>query len=270
MATFASELSQAVLEQRIDELSRALLFWTFIVVVGLILEYGYDGLKEADKKNVFRWSKLFSSFGGILVVVGVAGELFVQFPASRAENSLRQLNDNENSELRSKATELQNQNLQLEKLIQPRRLSGKEQCDIGAALSQFKGMAVGISYRDAESYFFGGQIAAALKCGKLNPVLDTRSILWTSPNGRTYSEFVDTSMGVGICSIAAGEKLEKRIVQALTAIGHVDKLHDLSKEPTQCFPGPSEGAPVRIVVLTKPYADVPKETCCKAKGATPR
>jgi len=57
--------------------------FTALVVIGLILEYRKDVI---ELFRSFEWPKLGSVIGGILVTVGVAGELFVGFLASNIED----------------------------------------------------------------------------------------------------------------------------------------------------------------------------------------
>jgi hypothetical protein len=104
MAVSASELSQAVLGQEVDVLARWLAVFTAVVVLGLMMEYGAALAKKLNTyspgprsrerhKPRFLWVSLWAAFGGISVVSGVAGELYIEVLASRAETSLRQKAD---------------------------------------------------------------------------------------------------------------------------------------------------------------------------------
>ena len=59
-----------------------------MVVVGLIVEFGED-LRELIVERPFKWKLFRGMVGGLLITVGVAGELLVQFRASRVETELR-------------------------------------------------------------------------------------------------------------------------------------------------------------------------------------
>lgn len=99
---------QAVLERRVDVLARWLVFWTGLVALGLLLEYGSEAAKWKPNKNVrtprsFVWVPLWAFMGGALIVGGVAGELYVEFLASRAENNLREFMNSANTTLKTDA-----------------------------------------------------------------------------------------------------------------------------------------------------------------------
>jgi hypothetical protein len=80
------ERSIDALETSLDSLAAWLLFWTALVVVGLIIEYVPEFVEL--RRDVKR-KKLFTLVGGVLITVGVAGELAVEFKASRVETTLR-------------------------------------------------------------------------------------------------------------------------------------------------------------------------------------
>jgi len=81
------------LESAMHSLESWLTFWTALVVLGLVLEYGHE-IPEAiaDLKQSWSWKPFCVIAGGILISVGVAGELCVQFLASRKETALRSAN----------------------------------------------------------------------------------------------------------------------------------------------------------------------------------
>src|SRR5690348_9883914 len=84
------------LERQVDVLSEWLIFWTGLVVLGLMMEYGSDFAKWKPRnlKNPrsFIWVPIWGIMGGVLVVGGVAGEMYVGFSASRVESRLRDAN----------------------------------------------------------------------------------------------------------------------------------------------------------------------------------
>src|SRR5690348_11427644 len=84
------------LERQVDVLSEWLIFWTGLVVLGLMMEYGSDFAKWKPRnlKNPrsFIWVPIWGIMGGVLVVGGVAGEMYVGFAASRVESRLRDAN----------------------------------------------------------------------------------------------------------------------------------------------------------------------------------
>jgi hypothetical protein len=89
---------QTVLLDRVSTLERAIDAWEpyltvaiCLVVVGLILEYRED-IGKLAKSRPFKWSLLGTTIGGILVTLGVGGELWVHVRTSRLGNELRTAN----------------------------------------------------------------------------------------------------------------------------------------------------------------------------------
>lgn len=77
------------LEKSLDSLSVWLTVWTALVVLGLGVELA-DDLRKIVKERPVKWTKhLLVIGGGLLITIGVAGELFVQFKASKVETFLR-------------------------------------------------------------------------------------------------------------------------------------------------------------------------------------
>ena len=84
------------LEARADVLARWLVFWTALVVLGLMMEYGAEFAKwkpaNVEHPHSFAWIWLCGKLGAILVVGGVAGEMYVASAAFRVETDLREKN----------------------------------------------------------------------------------------------------------------------------------------------------------------------------------
>lgn len=89
----SSVLSTAAksLESSSDSLSGWLFFFTSLVVIGLIIEYGHVfwGLLTRRKLEAKHWQEVL---GGVLITAGVAGELFVQPLEKGIEQKLRSAN----------------------------------------------------------------------------------------------------------------------------------------------------------------------------------
>src|ERR1035438_6648106 len=85
------------LESAIDSLGRWMIGFTAVVVVGLVTEWSQPTF------SLFR----VHDIGGVLVTIGVAGELAVEYVARRKEQTLRAVNaeiENE-SDLKLKAAD---------------------------------------------------------------------------------------------------------------------------------------------------------------------
>jgi hypothetical protein len=94
--------SIAALERAVDSLGWWLEFWTAIVVLGLLLETATPAWKALTNRQ---WVLLRRHVGAIMVALGVAGELFVQFRLSPVETALRTESDQLVAEARQRATE---------------------------------------------------------------------------------------------------------------------------------------------------------------------
>ncbi|HXA76346.1 MAG TPA: hypothetical protein VNV41_04375 [Candidatus Acidoferrales bacterium] len=104
-------ISVPSLESYLDSLRFWLILWTVIVAIGLVVEYATDIAKFVT--HMFRWvflhhpptEKIFNKtlIGGLLITVGVLGEAWIEFRASRAETHLRNANDAMVSQLNSEA-----------------------------------------------------------------------------------------------------------------------------------------------------------------------
>src|SRR5438094_936050 len=82
------ESSISALEKALDSLEFWLVVSTFLVVIGLILEYWHE-VKRLIEERPFKWKAFQEIVGALLVTAGVAGELVIQFRASTVETALR-------------------------------------------------------------------------------------------------------------------------------------------------------------------------------------
>jgi len=82
------------LEKSLDFWGSMLLLATALVVIGLVVEYWHDvqefWVRLTWPMASFPWDKFTALVGGILVTIGVAGELLVTYKASRVETRLRE------------------------------------------------------------------------------------------------------------------------------------------------------------------------------------
>jgi multidrug efflux pump subunit AcrA (membrane-fusion protein) len=100
-ASFVRSMDLSALESISKALEKSLDFWglllllsTAVVVFGLVVEYWHDveefWLIAHWPMAAFPWDKFKTLVGGILVTIGVAGELIVTYKASRVETQLRE------------------------------------------------------------------------------------------------------------------------------------------------------------------------------------
>ena len=115
------------LEASLDSLGSWLLCFTALVVIGLIVEYAHD-LWKLFAERPFNTKLLITITGGILITVGVAGEMFIQFKASHVETDLRRRFNQEAQDARrraviaeAKTAELENKNLILARDLEKER-----------------------------------------------------------------------------------------------------------------------------------------------------
>ncbi|HME34965.1 MAG TPA: hypothetical protein VKF84_06980 [Candidatus Sulfotelmatobacter sp.] len=94
MELSALESISKALEKSLDFWGLMLLFFTALVVVGLVVEYWHDVQEFWTRLTwpmaSFPWDKFTALAGGILVTIGVAGELLVTYKASLVETQLRE------------------------------------------------------------------------------------------------------------------------------------------------------------------------------------
>lgn len=193
----ALERAARASERCLDALGFWLFLVTALVVVGLIAEYRHEVVEFWEEVRrpaaMFPWQKFWAIAGGVLVTIGVAGELIVGIKSSREEANLRNTshqieallndkasaNEREAEYLRKDAEELKSDNLKLRAAIQPRTLDTNTQNAIGKELSKFAPRFAGrkikiMSYKaDAEGIVFSLEMMDVItKAGiEVDPVI---------------------------------------------------------------------------------------------------
>jgi len=116
--------SNADLERSLTCLEHWLLFTTFLVALGLVLECLHE-IPEAlaDFRKGLLLKPILIIGGLVLITVGVGGEVVVQFFASAKETSLRKANDDVSAILNAKAAEALAEAARLQKLAEDERLA---------------------------------------------------------------------------------------------------------------------------------------------------
>lgn len=129
------------LERSIDKLGAWMELFTFLVVLGLLAEYGPEIL--ADIK-AHRWPSLALA-GGLLITVGVAGELAIEFFAGRKETDLREINNLIIAETEAR--------------IADRHVTHAQVEEISLALADFAGRALSVKViNENEAVRFWGEL----------------------------------------------------------------------------------------------------------------
>lgn len=99
----ALENASKSLETSLHHLELWLALWTLAVVIGLLVEYGFD------LPNNIRHKEWHIIAGAILITLGVAGELYVEARASIVETNLRGLSDSITGELNRQTADAERQ-----------------------------------------------------------------------------------------------------------------------------------------------------------------
>jgi len=144
----ALESDSRRLEHLLDIVGGLLLLSTMAVVIGLVVEY-WDPIHEFIEElrrpaATFPWRRIKELAGGILVTLGVAGELGFTYWASRIETSLRddtteivgRLNDKA-AEAERLAGEANKYAAEIQESVAPRRLTASQRASIKSELSRF-------------------------------------------------------------------------------------------------------------------------------------
>jgi len=222
------ERSISNLETSLDSLEFWLTFATGLVVLGLVLEYWHEIPESiAALKQSWSWKPLCVIAGGILITLGVAGELGVQYKASIVENKLRSeshaieaLLNKEAGEARQIAESERLERVKLEAIVAPRSLSLDQQRLIVSICTRFQGHNVSVnSYgMDGEGAVLGGQIIAVLRSAGIT-VADARA-----------STVVTGGFELGIH--VRGPSAEREFVSALgSALSSIGKLRVAINDP---------------------------------------
>jgi hypothetical protein len=196
------------LQRTIDSLEKSLTsleFWllaaTALVVLGLVLEYWHE-IPESiiELKRAWAWKPLLVIIGGVLITVGVAGELAVQFFASQKETNLRKANDavfsilnTKAAEASDRATKAENDTARLNKVAEDerlarikieedvawRRLSKDQQVKMASRLKSFSSETVLLQYNlnDLEADSFASDVASVLQQAKWKEVFEPLAVM---------------------------------------------------------------------------------------------
>jgi len=156
---------------------------TCLVAIGLVLEYWHpisEFIAEIRRPmTVFRWEKFMEISGAILITVGVLGEFFFAYKASRVETKLRDnnhqievlltakssKNEREAAQLRKEAEDERLARVKIEARVAWRRLTERQKAEIGTTLRRFSNQYASLWYNagDIEESMFASDIAESLQ-----------------------------------------------------------------------------------------------------------
>jgi hypothetical protein len=211
------ERSVKALETSLDSIESWLTVSTVLVVIGLIIEYWHplkDFIEALHKRPPFPWKESMEIVGGVLVTIGVAGELWFQSRASNLETLIRSDSHQIEAFLKKEvddaqrdAAELNLARVQIEQSMEWRHLpkgAAKELCaSLPPQTTKSETVAITVMH-DPEPAQFATEIADAiggclmlpsLKSLQRGPMLDLGS--WSFPiRFGVYLEFPDSDSGL--------------------------------------------------------------------------
>ena len=146
------DATRVSLERTVGSLENLLAWWTLLVAVGLMMEYGAEAAKlswdkrEPTKKKrlteQFLWIQVFILVGALFITAGVAGELYVEAALSVAASNLRNHDNKAVATLNAETAKLTSDNLTLRAAIADRDLTLEQQQKIHEASRKFSGKTV--------------------------------------------------------------------------------------------------------------------------------
>ena len=278
------ERNIANLEKSLDSLEIWLAVMTTLVVIGLVLEYWHevpDAIRQL--RNRWSWEPLLVVLGGVLITIGVAGELVVQFIASGKETELRRANDDsfsilnneagkarqvaadanlkaakaderaadaekEAQQLRTKAEDERLARVLIEQSLAGRSLSSSDEQRLSNRLGHFRDVQFAVWYHAgaAEEEAFAWDIAKALHSAKLK-VFSPASLMDLAGNGLQFDPALASLVsGVMVASTNGGQGriAAELLVQALN-----DSGFDATLNPK---PNPGSLPTVWVNIETRP------------------
>lgn len=90
----------------LDSIETSVLVCNLVLLVGLVVEYWHD-VKELFTKSPFDWRLFQTLLGGVLITLGVGGELWFGYRASTVSEQLRQENHRVTADLNLQADKAQ-------------------------------------------------------------------------------------------------------------------------------------------------------------------
>src|SRR5277367_3713373 len=129
------------LESNIDFLERLAHICTIAVIVGVVLEYVPKFVAFARAPG---WTLFKDLSGGLLIALGISGEVLASMLSSRKEQQLRELNATTIAELNRQAERDRFARVKIEERLRRRALSEETKLTLIGLLKPFKGTSVDI------------------------------------------------------------------------------------------------------------------------------
>jgi hypothetical protein len=162
------DISTRSLESAIDKYDGRAEFFAWVVVIGVIVEYVPQAAIFLRKPT---WISFRDLIGGLLIALGVAGEILFGAIASRKQNQLRDLSNTIIADLDLRAETERRARVQIEQQMARRTvsrlLSGDESTKLANALQPFAGQmfqigVYGLSEQLSEQFQFMMQLEKIL------------------------------------------------------------------------------------------------------------
>jgi hypothetical protein len=211
------EKNMKALEISLDSVEFWITVSTFFVVIGLVVEYWFplrELIHEIRRRRTFPRKKLVEMIGGVIVTVGVAGELWFQSRAAQKETLIRAgshriealLNDeagrankiarlaearaasdqkttagliNQAASLKQQAQAEMLARVEIEARVAWRNLTGTQEKQVVSRLAKFAGQIAECSYlaNDMEAFSFSSDIAKALRAAGWSVIPPSPSVI---------------------------------------------------------------------------------------------
>lgn len=253
MGPSALERVSKSLESSLDFWGAMLLAATLLVVIGLVFEYWHEVRDFWERvqwpMSAFPWDRLLTISGGILVTLGVAGELLFTYMASRVETKLRDSNhqiegllsaeasnaEREAGIAQQEAARLRDEAALIEESLVWRRLTPHDERLLTERMSEFSGQKVWIffNFGDVEGRAFAWAIAIVLhdKAGigrVLSPATLGLGEDVNVPFDRTKAQHVATGILVGNSDNPRSLKAAQVLTKALRDRGFSVTLNPIA------------------------------------------
>src|ERR1035437_5789154 len=259
-STFESAIK--ALEIRSDSLDSWLKFWIILVVVGVVVEvvvvireyfharseYRRGWIRSPSKPTL--WDLGLGLAGGVLVAIGVAGELGVDFKAAAVEGELRNANrslvgllNTDITRLRLETAKANERTARLQSLMGPRTLTEEQQQLIAARLSKFPHTEVDLFVFEGDEWTrFESLAFASLLSSVMDKARFETRVLWGS-----HCNVLQPLVGITVLAKPEARTQERTIANEIreTLGGSVDLAYFPQDAPDCVMFSTDAGKPLR-------------------------